>query len=294
MENYKIAVSKYSLNKKIPPGSDFWVKFNSGFDNKEIGTDMLIQSVYDGFPITTWHKNNWRDGENYICGQFIGLDFDSGDANSSLSTLVKDKFISKYAAFVHTTISHTEEAPRARAIFVLDKPIMQSKNYVLAASALLWLFGTADRACRDSVRFWYGSKNCNFEYINEVLPLETLKHLIKQYQETGIAERKQAVRKDYKAPATQREVQEALARIPPWGIDYGEWINILMGIHSEFGDAGYPLAEAWADGKNGEVEQKWRSFKETGNSTGQVTIATVFGLAKQFGWRKTFDSSTEV
>ena len=38
-----------------------------------------------------------------------------------------------------------EEKPRARVVFLLDQPIMQAKNYTLAASALLWVFGTADR-----------------------------------------------------------------------------------------------------------------------------------------------------
>jgi hypothetical protein len=287
MPGYKISVSKYSLDKKISTGSEFWPQFNSGFENKLIETDMLAQSIYDGYPITTWHKDHWRIGSNYICGQSIGLDFDSGDASSTIQALSKDKFISKYAAFVHTTISHTEEAPRSRVIFVLDEAIYQPNNYVLAASSLLWLFGTADRACRDAVRFWYGSKGCEFEYINQVLPLEIVKHLIKEYQETGLKEKRQSSK--YIAPASQQEVSAALKLIPPWGINYDEWVQVLMGIHSQFGDDGYQLAESWADGKKGEIDHKWKSFHNNGNVTGAVTIATVFGIAKKFGWRKTDD-----
>ena len=69
-------------------------------------------------------------------------------------------------------------------------------------------------------------------------------------------------------------------------IDYDEWVQVLMALHAAYGDAGRALAEDWADGKPGEVSQKWRSFKPTGNTSGAVTIATVFGIAKKFGWQK--------
>ena len=156
-------------------------------------TGEIIQSVYDGHPLTTWHSNGWRDGKNYISGQHLGLDFVLG---ATMVQLCADKFISKYGAFVYTTMSHTEESPHLRAFFVLDAPIMQAKNYSLAASALLWMFGTADRQCKDAVRFWYGSPGCQFEYFDNVLPLDVVKHLITNYLETGANEHKKAIRSD--------------------------------------------------------------------------------------------------
>lgn len=283
---YKIAISRYPVEKKIPPLDPIWPRFNSSFDNHELEAEHILQAVYDGKSITTQHKDHWRVTANYLCGQHLGLDFDAGDKTSSIDYLANDKFISRYGSFLYTTMSHTDEHPRARVIFLLDTPIMQAKNYTLAAAALLWLFGTADRQCKDAVRFFYGAKGCRFEYINSVLPLEVIKKLIGQYQETGIREKRKATSPDYHAPASQQEVAEALKCIPPWQIDYDEWVSILMGIHSQFGDGGYALAEQWADGKEGEVEHKWKSFKSDGNPAGAVTIATVFGIAKKFGWRK--------
>ena len=282
MAVYRVAISKYALDRKIPPGDAFWREFNASFENVELDTNTLIDYVYGGYSMTTWHANHWRTSSNFICGQTIGLDFDTEDERSKLSTLVKDKFISKYAAFIHTTTSHKEESPRARVIFTLDQPIYQAKNYVLAASALLWVFGTADRACRDAVRFWYGAKDCKAEYLNQVLPLDMVKKLIGQYQESGQLERKQATNKNYLVPPSQQEVADALRVIPPWGVDYDEWLQVLMGIHAAFGEDGLGLVMSWADGKPGEVEQKWRSF----DGTGGVTVATVFGIAKKFGWKK--------
>lgn len=283
---FKIAISRYGLDKKIPKGDPFWPKFNASFDNLELDQEHIVEAVYRGQALTTWHKDHWRVGQNYLCGQYLGLDFDTGDKKSSMEALYSDPFISRYGAFIYSTLSHTPESPRSRVIFLLDQPIMQARNYALAAAALIWLFGgQADRKCKDAVRFFYGSPGCEFELIGNVLPLEMVKKLIADYQETGAAAKKKAST-GYHAPASQKEVQEALRLIPPWGIDYDEWVSVLMGIHAEFGDAGLPLAENWADGDGDEVTRKWNSFHNNGNIAGAVTIATVFGIAKQFGWKK--------
>jgi hypothetical protein len=284
MTTFKIAISKYELDQKIPFGDPFWTKFNASFDNVETETTDVIDAVYNGRAITTHHKDHWRTGANYLAGQHLGLDFDAGDKSSDMYTLVNDKFISRYASFLYTTISHTQESPRCRVIFVLDTPILQAKNYTMAASAMLWMFGAADRQCKDAVRFFYGAKDCSFQFLDNILPIEMVKRLIQNYQDTGMKEKRQAS-KDYAAPASQQEVADALALIPPWQIDYDEWVSVLMGVHSQFGDAGYSLAESWADGKPKEVEGKWKSFNNNGNTSGAITIATVFGIAKRFGWK---------
>jgi hypothetical protein len=287
-DRYKIAVSKYALDSKIPQGQlDIWNRFNRSFANQELEDKHVLQAICDGRAITTPHRDNWRHSRNYLCGQHLGLDFDNGDQASTLPALIADKFIARYAAFVHTTISHTDEAPRARAIFFLDQPIIQPQNYALAATALVWLYGgLADRKCKDPARFFYGALGCKYEYLGNVLPLDVIKRLIANYQESGRVEKKRATRSDYTAPASQQEVYDALQAIPPWQIDYDEWVAVLMAIHAEFGDAGLSMAESWGDGQPGEVERKWQSFHNDGNPQGAVTIATLFHLAKGFGWRK--------
>jgi len=287
MNVYKIAVSTFDLGgKKLLPGDPRWAKFNASFRNHALAPGYLLDVIYNGKAITTHHKDNWRATKNYLCGQHIGLDFDSENEFSTLAYLQQDKFIQRYASFLHTTISHTPERPRSRVIFLLDQPIYQAKNYALAASALLWLFGTADRQCKDAARFFYGAPGCEFVYFNQVLPLDVVKQLIQKYIDSGQAEKRKSVRRDYLPPASQQEVADALKHINPWQVDYDEWLSILMAIHSQFGDGGYALAESWADGKPGEVAQKWRSFSADGNESGRITINTLFAIAKRFGWGK--------
>ncbi len=82
------------------------------------------------------------------------------------------------------------------------------------------------------------------------------------------------------------KIADALKKIPAWGIDYDEWVSVLMALHREYGDAGLSLAEQWAEGGPNEVARKWRSFRATGNTTGAVGLGTVFALAQRFGWTR--------
>jgi len=281
---FKVAISRHALTRKIPPGDAFWPIFNGSFVNREVTQMDLADAIYTGHPLTTWHRHNWRNAKNYQLGQHLGLDFDAGDEHSTLAALSQDKFIAKHAALLYTTPSHTPDMPKGRAVFLLDTPIHQAANYALATQALLWLFGTADRQCRDACRFWYGSAGCEMEYFEQVLSLETVKHLIAQYQASGQRERRRQTQ-TWPTRTDQAEVTAALQKIPPWQIEYDDWVAVLMALQREYGPAGLGLAETWADGSDGEVQRKWKSFSADGNPTGVVTLGTVFALAQRFGWR---------
>lgn len=165
-------------------------RFNASFENEQLIQPDIAWKIKQGYAFTTWHRNQWRESANYEVGQHLALDFDAGDVTSSLPHLLKDKFVQQYAALAYSTPSSQPEAPKSRVVFVLDTPIMQAKNYVLASKAMLWLFGTADPKCKDPCRFFYGSLNCELSFLNHVLPLDKVKEIINQYIQTG-AEAKQ-------------------------------------------------------------------------------------------------------
>lgn len=204
MTVYKIAFSDMQLDGKIAPGDDRWRRFNASFKNEELIQADIAWLIRKGHAFTTWHRNQWRESANYQIGQHIGLDFDAGDITSSIVQLLNDKFVAQYAAMVYSTPSSTAEAPKSRVLFVLDTPIHQAKNYVLAVRAMLWLFGTADVKCKDPCRFFYGSLNCEMAFRNRVLPLAKLQEIIRQYQATG-AEAKQAHSAEPRPAQTQDE-----------------------------------------------------------------------------------------
>lgn len=286
---HKIAFSTMALDNKIESGDSIWPKFNASFVNQEVEMIDIANAIYMGHPFTTWHKNKWRESSNFLAGGYIGLDFDTGDERSSIDYLIKDDFIQKYAALIYTTPSHTAAKPKGRALFLLDGAIQQGSNYTRSVMALMWLFSgttTPDRKCKDPCRFFYGSKNCQIEIIDNVLPLELVQYLISQYEVTGSDHKQQVEKRDYKpSTVTEQEIQSALNAIQAWNIDYDEWLHVLMGIHHQLGDTGLSIAESWAQGFDGEVTRLWKHLKNNGNTTGTRTIKSLFKLAYNRGWQ---------
>ena len=92
---YKVAIGPVT-HAKIKPGDlPAWRAFNSAFANEELPQLGICDALYTGHPITTWHKDHWRASRNYLLGQHIGIDFDTGDQRSSLPHLLKDHFIKR-------------------------------------------------------------------------------------------------------------------------------------------------------------------------------------------------------
>lgn len=187
METYKVAVSTVALSGKPPKGDPLWKSLSGTFENREITMIDLVNELWSGHAATTWHSNKWRHQKNFILGQHLGLDFDTGDNRSSLSKVSGDAFIKKHASFLYETYNAdpANGVHRIRAIFLLDTPIHQPANYALAAQALLWLFGTADPSGKDPCRQWFGTNRKEVRIIGNTLSLALMKDIIKAYQETG-------------------------------------------------------------------------------------------------------------
>ena len=87
------------------------------------------------------------------------------------------------------------------------------------------------------------------------------------------------------SPATPKRIREALACIPP-DVDRDTWARIGMAIKSELASAaGFDLWNEWSargvtyNERN--ARDTWRSIK----ADGATTIATLFGIAKDHGYR---------
>lgn len=78
-------------------------------------------------------------------------------------------------------------------------------------------------------------------------------------------------------------IQAALSYIPAHDRDV--WCKIGMAVKSELGEEGFPLWSDWSQNadtyKQADARAVWKSFK----SSGPVTIASLFGLAKEHGYR---------
>lgn len=178
---YRIAFNRMALTAKLPSGDRRWAEFNDGFDNLTLSNVEIADQIYKGYAFTTWHDGR-RSIENFICGQHIAIDMDTGDARSTLDTLMLHPWVRMYASLLYTTPSHTDHAPRARVVFMLDRCIESATGYTEAAKFVISQFDGADVACSDASRFFYGSLNCDMALPDGVLPVDHLRKFYADWQ----------------------------------------------------------------------------------------------------------------
>jgi hypothetical protein len=290
---YKIAINRMKLDGKLPKGDSRWEEFNTSFQNVELEMIDIANAIYCGHSYTAWH-NGRRNTENFVCAQFIAVDMDTEDERSTIAYLANMEFVKVYGAFIYSTPSSTAATPRSRVIFLLDEPITNADAYKTAINFVYSLFPGSDPNCVKASGFFYGSKDCQIEIINNVLPVCHMRAYYQRWLKTQpkpapIVATKSVEPVVYPQTAKtttttgktqEQEVRDALNKINPWQISYTDWVKVLMALHHEYGDAGLPIAEQWGQGKDNEIKAKWRSFKANGNGN-TVTLKTVFGMAKQ-------------
>lgn len=78
-------------------------------------------------------------------------------------------------------------------------------------------------------------------------------------------------------------IRSALQCVPADNRD--QWVRILMAIKSELGDAGQDIADAWSQTAETFKSKDFRDVWKGINTGGGVTIATLFHVAHEHGWR---------
>lgn len=277
---YRMAFSTMALDGKIPNGDPVWKTFNASFVNDEYNPHLMALLIDEGRAFTTQHANGWRQNSHFVCGQHLGVDFDTLSVDQAMS----DPLVERYAAIVYATPSSTPENPRCRAVFLLDKPIFQAVNYTRAAVALLSSFGgKADAQCKDPARFFYGSAGSMPICRPLEWPLQNVIKMIEQYEAM-----QQKAQPKHRRPSEvflrstdAQDAQRLLQRLSPSRADdYNDWVTVGMALAAALGSEGLPLWIQWsaqsAKFDAGACEAKWRSFDGSG-----VTMASVAHMAKQ-------------
>jgi hypothetical protein len=211
----RIAINSMALVEKLPPGDYRWGQFNDSFQNKELPAVDIANAIYCGHAYTTWHKGR-RSVDNFLCGQHIAVDLETGDKRSTLDYLRHQDFVAIYASLLYTTPSHTEENPRCRAVFLLDTPIEDAAAYKAATAFVYSLFDGADTSCVDASRFFYGSRDCQIEYLDNVLPLAQLRNYYRHYHKPATT-KKQAQPAVKQAAPVEKVVEWAIQDAPGEG-----------------------------------------------------------------------------
>ena len=292
---YRISFSTMALSGKLPQGDPRWADFNDSFENLTLAPVEIANLIYKGYAFTTWHDGR-RKLENFICGQHVAIDMDTGDERSAIDTLAAHPWVRMYASLVYTTPSHRPEAPRARVLFMLDNPVDKADAYGEIVQFLMAQFDDPDTGCKDASRFFYGSLNCQMAMPDNVLPLAQLRRLYAIDARRN--KRRRAVKVSPDLPVINLEAERtkrraaalvestpdelekaaaALRKIGPYDVDYNRWIGIIAAMRDAFGEAAFPIVEQWAQGKPGEVRREWDRIKT--DSSRAMHLGTIFYLA---------------
>jgi hypothetical protein len=176
---FNIGICRLFPGEKLPPGDPRWGQHTHSFMKETHTIESLAKAIaVDGYAISAVMKDDHRQRDNFVSAQHLGLDHDLGTWESSIEGLLADRFIAHHAAIIHETASSSPDNPRSRAIFILDQPITDSKQYRLAAEALIWKFRTADEHCKDEARLFFGRKNARHVVLGNVLYRDVLQEQV--------------------------------------------------------------------------------------------------------------------
>lgn len=164
----KISINPFFVGKMPADATGgAWFDFNTSFQNRTIEMLAIMREISRGHAIAPWHRT-LRKAVNFVCGQHIGVDFDDGSI--SMPELLAHPFVRANAGIVHQTSSHTAQHPRLRALFFLPEPIFDIDAYTNAILGVMSVFEkSADRACKDPVRLFYGARDAGCEYLGNYL-----------------------------------------------------------------------------------------------------------------------------
>ncbi len=221
------------------------------------------------------------------------------DHQLSIPEAIAHPFISQHAALIYTSASHKPDWHKFRLVFLLPE-LVQGSDTIEALVRYLMAHLPHDPACKDASRVFYGNTRAEFPLINPaaVLPTEWIEQA-KAAAEVARAEHERrleeaiARRIQLKQTAEQEGwdfdalVEEALSYIPPrqeGSGNYDECRQVLMALHSHYGDAAEAIAQRWSPsipGSSWNIAQKFKSFRRSEG----IGIGTLFHFARQYGFK---------
>jgi hypothetical protein len=230
----------------------------------------------------------WQTNANHA--EVLALDHDDG---ITIEQALKYPFISAHCGLLIESNSSTPEHNKFRTVFRLPEPAKGWQQVRLLNKYLAHVVGSADPACKDASRFFFGAMGRSPVLLNEqaVLPASFVEDAIAWHREIEAAEqrRSEQARKQwerYRANNPEVDIDslvlQALESIDP-DCDYCDWIAVGMAL-AGMGDQWLGVWDSWSAGaanyKPREMQAKWKSFRGK-----KPAPEAIFGIAKRYGWK---------
>ena len=140
------------------PGRDIHPNLGYGWINIEATWPEVFELItQDGVATSAELSTDNRRESNFVSRQLLMVDVDSG---MTIPELLDNAFYNTYGAGFYATPSFTPELHKFRICFVLEQPESDAGRLRRINRGLLKVFGTADEACKDPTRLFYGTPDC--------------------------------------------------------------------------------------------------------------------------------------
>jgi hypothetical protein len=291
--------TKRELDKKWLNHLGNVISLGWGFQTVSLPIEDIWQALtIDGFPIGPALLPECRTNRHtkfFKSHQIALVDIDNG---MTIEQLFNDDFYNAYGLGFYTSPSHTEEAHRFRIAFLLENPITLESDMKHLYTGLMGLYSSADDSCKDGVRLFFGTPNCEINEFNpnKILPQDIIESLIvigkensskKKPNEDTTGDDTRDVRNIKKLPKEFEQYRDVrileLLRDTYIG-KYPIWRDIGWGLK----DGGYSLSDFEYVTIGGLMNSKdetdckivWDGFKPGESNIG---MGSVFYYLKQYG-----------
>jgi len=157
-DKIKVMLSTALVDKA--PANFNWSAFYKTFKEEAVTLQELAAHIMKGYSYIPPYKNGRRIEANYTGAYHVAFDFDAEGAG--LKTLDAIPLVRDFAAFLHSTPSHTAENPRSRVVFIIPEGIKSPEEHRALYTAMAAEFKAAgsitDPNCKDPLRLYYGAK----------------------------------------------------------------------------------------------------------------------------------------
>lgn len=168
---YPISINTGFDGKKVVASN----AYSDGFTSIDASIDELLEAVGAGYAWSAQFAGS-RKTSNFTRTGVIGVDIDAGLSVDAAQT---HPFVAAYGSAIYTTASHSEEAPRFRILFALERPITSADDARAVQTALAEKLG-GDPVTVDPARMWYGNQNAEVFQIGSGIPDAVLEGLISE------------------------------------------------------------------------------------------------------------------
>lgn len=306
-QTVRLSLNFEAVNKDVPNKNYALLTKAKYWRTTEVTLGELCSHIGAGHPFMPGVIDAHCDRKKEHCNfaQVLALDIDQG---MSTEEAIAHDFIKRYCWLAYTSPSHTEQQHKFRLVFRLSEPVQENEAIERCIAYLLHLIPQGDGACKDASRFYFGSTTADFFISNDEAVLaadfaETAARYIER-QKQELENRKASAKKlyahrldrgDFDGQDEMANAMHALSFIPPRVPGTGTYPlcrDVLWSLCDLFGidEAISIMAQhsPTTTPSDWDVERIARQFKPGAG----ITKATLFGMAKKFGYRPLKKSST--